>query len=103
MHAPMEDAPIVLVELNLIHQIAIRGKEPVAISSIKNGYDANIQITSKLNQLHVFGHDATKIELVVVGGTFLFMPKDYQENFIKSCYDALNGFPSPNLEIAMEK
>ncbi len=78
------------------------GKEPVTISSIKNGYDANIQITSKLNQLHIFGHDTTKIELVVVGGTFLFMPKDYQENFIKSCYDALNGFPSPTLEIAME-
>ena len=78
------------------------GKEPVAINSIKNGYDANIQITSKLNQLHIFGHDATKIELVIVGGTFLFMPRDYQENFIKSCYDALNGFPSPNLEIAMK-
>jgi len=78
------------------------GKEPVTISSIKNGYDANIQITSKLNQLRIFGHDTTKIELVIVGGTFLFMPKDYQENFIKSCYDALNGFPSPNLEIAME-
>ena len=31
------------------------GKEPVAISSIKNGYDANIQITSKLNQLRIFG------------------------------------------------
>ena len=69
------------------------GKEPVTISSIKNGYDPNIQITSKLNQLRIFGHDATKIELVIVGGTFLFMPKDYQENFIKSCYDALNGFP----------
>jgi len=78
------------------------GKEPVTISSIKNGYDANIQITSKLNQLRIFGHDTTKIELVIVGGTFLFMPKDYQENFIKSCYDALNGFPSPNLEIAMK-
>jgi len=78
------------------------GKEPDTISSIKNGYDPNIQITSKLNQLRIFGHDATKIELVIVGGTFLFMPKDYQENFIKSCYDALNGFPSPNLEIAME-
>ena len=77
------------------------GKEPVAISSIKNGYDANIQITSKLNQLQIFGHDATKIELVIVGGTFLFMPNDYQNNFIKSCYDALNGFPSPNLEIAI--
>ena len=78
------------------------GKEPVTISSIKNGYEPNIQITSKLNQLQIFGHDATKIELVIVGGTFLFMPKDYQENFIKSCYDALNGFPSLNMKIAME-
>jgi len=78
------------------------GKEPVTISSIKNGYDPNIQITSKLNQLQIFGHDATKIELVIVGGTFLFMPMDYQKNFIKSCYDALNGFPSLNLEIAMK-
>jgi len=78
------------------------GKEPVTISSIKNGYDANIQITSKLNQLQIFGHDATKIELVIVGGTFLFMPKDYQKNFIKSCYDALNGFTSSSLEIAIK-
>jgi len=58
------------------------GKEPGAFCSIKNGYDANIQITSKLNQLRIFGHDSTKIELVIVGGTFLFMPNDYQENFI---------------------
>jgi elongator complex protein 3 len=28
------------------------------------------------------------------------MPKDYQENFIKSSYDALNGFESPNLATA---
>ena len=51
------------------------GKEPVTISSIKNGYDANIQITSKLNQLRIFGHDTTKIELVIVGGTFSFHAK----------------------------
>jgi len=30
------------------------------------------------------------------------MPKDYQKNLFKSCYDALNGFPSPTLKIAME-
>ena len=47
-----------------------------------------------------FGHDSTKLELVLVGGTFLFMPKDYQENFIKSSYDALNGVESPNLATA---
>jgi len=40
------------------------------------------------------------MEIVIVGGTFLFMPKDYQENFIKSCYDALNGIDSKNLQEA---
>ena len=78
------------------------GKEPVTINAIENNYDPNIQITSKLNQLQIFGHDATKVELVIVGGTFLFMPKDYQENFMKSCYDALNGFESINLHTAMK-
>ena len=78
------------------------GKEPVTINAIKNQYNPNIQITSKLNQLQLFGHDVTKIELVIVGGTFLFMPKDYQENFIKSCYDGLNGFESPSLQISMK-
>ncbi len=45
------------------------GKEPVTISAIENEYEPNIQITSKLNQLRMFGHDATKIELVIVGYT----------------------------------
>jgi len=78
------------------------GKEPVTINAIKNEYNPNIQITSKLNQLQLFGHDTSKIELVIVGGTFLFMPKDYQNDFIKSCYDALNGFESKDLQTAMK-
>ena len=78
------------------------GKEPVTINAIKNQYNPNIQITSKLNQLQLFGHDTSKIELVIVGGTFLFMPKDYQNDFIKSCYDALNGFESKDLQTAMK-
>ena len=76
------------------------GKEPITISAIENQYDPKIQISKKIQQLVSFGHDSTKLELVLVGGTFLFMPKDYQENFIKSSYDALNGFDSPSLEDA---
>ena len=45
----------------------------------------------------------SKMEIVIVGGTFLFMPKDYQKDFIKSCYDALNGTNSENLEEAKIK
>ena len=78
------------------------GKEPVTINAIKNEYEPSVQIASKLKQLQMFGHDATKIELVIVGGTFLFMPNDYQKNFIKSCYDALNGFTSSSLELAIK-
>jgi len=74
------------------------GKEPSTINAIENQYDPKKQILTKLEKLLAYGHDATKLELVIVGGTFLFMPKQYQENFIKSCYDALNGFDSPTLE-----
>ncbi len=76
------------------------GKEPSTLNAIENDYDPKLQITSKIDKLIAFGHDPSKMEIVIVGGTFLFMPKDYQENFIKSCYDALNGTESKNLQEA---
>lgn len=76
------------------------GKEPSTLNAIQNEYDPKLQIISKIEKLIAFGHDPSKMEIVIVGGTFLFMPKDYQENFIKSCYDALNGIDSKNLEEA---
>ncbi|KAF6244698.1 tRNA uridine(34) 5-carboxymethylaminomethyl modification radical SAM/GNAT enzyme Elp3 [Nitrosopumilus sp. b2] len=76
------------------------GKEPSTLNAIENEYDPKLQITTKIDKLIAFGHDPSKMEIVIVGGTFLFMPKDYQENFIKSCYDALNGTDSKNLQEA---
>ena len=46
------------------------------------------------------GHPADKVELIIMGGTFLACPVEYQYEFIKSCYDALNGSISLNLEEA---
>lgn len=76
------------------------GSEPATINAIENGYDPKLQIRSKIDKLIAFGHDPSKMEIVIVGGTFLFMPRDYQEDFIKSCYDALNGIDSGSLEEA---
>ena len=76
------------------------GNEPSTINAIENEYDPKLQITTKIDKLIAFGHDPSKMEIVIVGGTFLFMPKDYQENFIRSCYDALNGVESKDLEEA---
>lgn len=76
------------------------GQEPVTQNAIGNDYDPRKQILDKLEHLISYGHDISKLELVIVGGTFLFMPNEYQEQFIKSCFDALNGFDSINLEAA---
>jgi len=76
------------------------GKEPSTLNAIENNYDPKLQITSKIEKLIAYGHDPSKMEIVIVGGTFLFMPMEYQENIIKSCYDALNGMDSKNLEEA---
>ncbi|MDE1765021.1 MAG: tRNA uridine(34) 5-carboxymethylaminomethyl modification radical SAM/GNAT enzyme Elp3 [Thaumarchaeota archaeon] len=76
------------------------GREPSTQNAILNSYDPKKQVLDKLEHLIGYGHDSTKLELVIVGGTFLFMPKDYQVSFIKSCFDALNGFDSVDLESA---
>ena len=86
--------------MNTIRPIVYTGKEPSTLNAIENNYDPKLQIISKIEKLIAYGHDPSKMEIVIVGGTFLFMPKDYQENFIKSCYDALNGIDSNNLEEA---
>ncbi|MEO9365881.1 MULTISPECIES: tRNA uridine(34) 5-carboxymethylaminomethyl modification radical SAM/GNAT enzyme Elp3 [Candidatus Nitrosocaldus] len=74
---------------------------PATIVAMRHGYDPYMQIRSKLDALARNGHYTSKVELVIVGGTFLFMPIEYQRWFIKSCYDALNGFRSSTLEEAI--
>ncbi|MDE1829470.1 MAG: tRNA uridine(34) 5-carboxymethylaminomethyl modification radical SAM/GNAT enzyme Elp3 [Thaumarchaeota archaeon] len=76
------------------------GREPSTQNAITNGYDPKKQVTDKLEHLIGYGHDIAKLEIVIVGGTFLFMPHQYQVSFIKSCFDALNGFDSDDLESA---
>ena len=77
------------------------GTEPSTRIAQSVDYDPFHQVRSKLDQLDKRGHNLSKIELVIVGGTFPFMPKDYQYFFAKSCYDALNNKKSTSLEDAM--
>src|SRR6185369_7460338 len=43
--------------------------------------------------LEINGHSTDKIELIVMGGTFSYLPKDYQEKFITECFRAANDYP----------
>ena len=66
-------------------------ESPAVLRGIECQFDAAKQVTVRLNGLADMGHPTDKIELIIMGGTFLATAKDYQYQFIKDCYDALNG------------
>lgn len=73
------------------------GKEPAARRAEMFGYDPFVQVTKRLEQLKAVGHSIDKIELIVMGGTFLSYPKKEQTLFVKRCFDALNRTDSKTL------
>lgn len=81
--------------------LSYTGTEPATKAAQKFKFDPYEQVSSKMSQLQARGHDTGKSEIVIVGGTFPFMPGGYQREFAKSCYDALNGSRSPSLQEAM--
>ena len=72
---------------------------PVLRSKILK-YNPFSQVKVRLRAYKLMHHPTSKIELIIMGGTFLNYPKKYQESFIKTCYDALNSKKAKNLESA---
>src|SRR5437899_3107566 len=81
---------------------AYTGKEPAVMRALESKYDPFQQVSSRLSQLRRMGHFVDKVELILIGGTFPFMPRSYQEEFVKRCLDALNGQESGSLDEAKQ-
>ncbi len=81
--------------------LSYTGTEPATKAAQRFDYDPYKQVSSKMEQLQARGHDTGKTEIVIVGGTFPFMPAGYQKGFAKSCLDALNGFVSVDIKEAI--
>ncbi|MDD5648046.1 MAG: tRNA uridine(34) 5-carboxymethylaminomethyl modification radical SAM/GNAT enzyme Elp3 [Dehalococcoidia bacterium] len=75
-------------------------ESPAVLRALSCEYDPTRQVQFRLNIFSKMGHPVDKVELIIMGGTFLASPPEYQYSFIRSCYDALNGRPSQNLEEA---
>ena len=75
-------------------------KSPAIMRAMKLKYDPYEQVKVRLNVLKLMNHPTDKIEIIILGGTFLQYPKDYKYNFIKKIFDALNDKDSKNLEEA---
>jgi elongator complex protein 3 len=75
-------------------------ESPAVLRARSCGFEAKKQVEVRLKTLTEMGHARDKIELIIMGGTFLSYPCDYQYQFVRECYDALNGVTSSSLEEA---
>ncbi len=78
------------------------GKEPAALRAAMNNYDPYLQVHNRLKQLFAIGHKPSKVELIVMGGTWEFFPKDYREWFIRRAIQAMNDFPEVKPDRSLE-
>ena len=71
--------------------------EPGAARAFQNQFDPFKQVHSRLESYRAVGHPTDKIELLILGGTWSAYRRDYQEEFVRRCFDALNEIDSPDL------
>merc|ERR1719378_147780 len=78
------------------------GYEPTSMRAIRARYDPFLQTRHRVEQLKQLGHSVDKVEFIVMGGTFMALPEDYRDYFIRNLHDALSGFTSNNVSEAVE-
>ncbi|MEA1937248.1 MAG: tRNA uridine(34) 5-carboxymethylaminomethyl modification radical SAM/GNAT enzyme Elp3 [Patescibacteria group bacterium] len=66
--------------------------EPAVMRAILTDFHPYRQVKARLKSLEATGHKTDKIELIVMGGTFSYFPKQYQTWFIKECFRACNAY-----------
>ncbi|CAD5235420.1 unnamed protein product [Bursaphelenchus xylophilus] len=78
------------------------GYEPTSMRAIRARYNPYIQTVNRLAQLKQLGHNIDKVEFIIMGGTFMSLPKDYRDNFISNLHDALSGHISSSVAEAVK-
>ena len=77
-------------------------KSPVVLRASQVNYDSYKQVRGRIKAFKAMNHPTEKVELIIMGGTFLEYSEEFKEKFIKGCYDALNRRISETLEQAQK-
>jgi elongator complex protein 3 len=64
--------------------------EPGAMRALFHQFDPYAQVAARIETLHDVGHPTDKLELLILGGTWSAYRADYQEWFIRRCFEAMN-------------
>ncbi|WIA11090.1 hypothetical protein OEZ85_011236 [Tetradesmus obliquus] len=70
------------------------GYEPTSMRAIRARYNPYVQARSRVDQLLKLGHVVDKVEFILMGGTFMSLPGEYRDYFIRNLHDALSGHSS---------
>eukprot|EP00898_Chlorokybus_atmophyticus_P002163 jgi/Chlat1/2948/Chrsp2S04682 len=73
------------------------GYEPTSMRAIRARYDPYAQARGRLDQLRRLGHSVDKVEFILMGGTFMSLPTDYRDYFVRNLHDALSGHSSSSV------
>lgn len=77
--------------------------EPGAQRAERHAFAPYAQTAARIRALEQTGHPVDKIELLILGGTWSSYRRDYQEWFVKRCFDAMNGVESATLAEAQAR
>lgn len=69
--------------------------EPAVMRAIRNKFDAEKQVVARLKALEATGHDTSKCEIIVMGGTFSSLPRSYQIRFVEGVFRGLASRVNP--------
>jgi len=69
-------------------------------TALSVAFDPYLQVRRSLEKYSGNGHLTGKVETIIEGGTFIAVPADYQQSFVKGIYEGLNGTRSDSLEDA---
>ena len=70
--------------------------EPGAQRAERDGFDPFKQTFGRIDAFESIGHDASKVELLILGGTWSAYSQEYREWFVRRCYDAMNAVGNPD-------
>ena len=69
--------------------------EPGCQRAERDGFDPYRQTLGRIEAFEGIGHDASKVELLILGGTWSAYSRDYREWFVQRCFDAMNAAGDP--------
>lgn len=78
------------------------GYEPTSMRAIRARYDPYEQARGRIEQLKQLGHSIDKVEYIIMGGTFMSLPKDYREDFVTKLHNALSGYNGNDIDEAIQ-